>query len=169
MELNILPILNFDGKRMELNESVEVQPLKEDIFEVLDPVSVKGKIVNIGGTLSLDAKCQAKLRFFCDRCMEPFEKEVQFEIAERFRKEDAFTDGIEENPDILPLSGSMIDLSDLVYHNLFMNLPTKHLCREECKGLCPMCGMNLNHGVCSCDARPVDPRFEVLDSLLKGE
>lgn len=166
MELNVLPILNFDGKRMEIDEQVEIQPLSDDTFEVLGTVSVKGHIVNMGGTLTAEAKCAAKLRFFCDRCMEPFESEMNFDIKERFQKENPFTDEADDNPDIVPINGSTIDLSDLVYHALFMNLPTKYLCREDCKGLCHICGMNLNHGACECDDRPVDPRFDILDSLL---
>lgn len=169
MELNILPIINYDGKRLEIEENVPVQPLAEDPFEILEPVSVKGEIVNMGGVLELETVCQAKLRFSCDRCMEPVEEQMEFKISERFRKEDPFLDDAEKNPDILILDGTTIDLSDLVYDNLFLNLPSKHLCREDCKGLCPVCGRNLNIGSCSCEQQQTDPRFDILDSLLNEE
>ena len=53
--------------------------------------------------------------------------------------------------------------------DLLLALPTKHLCREDCRGLCPHCGKNLNEGLCGCREDKVDPRLAVLAQLMDGE
>lgn len=164
MEWNLLPILNCEGKRMTVDTELTLCLRPEDDFSVLAPVPVRGEIVNIGGCLELNAKGAAKVTLICDRCAEPFETEIPFEIAERLKKEDA--NGEEENPDITVLQGNSIDLSELAYDALVLSIPTKVLCKEDCKGLCVRCGQNLNLAECACDTRQTDPRFDVLDQLL---
>ena len=61
-----------------------------------------------------------------------------------------------------------LGVEDFVREDIFLALPTKFLCREDCKGLCPQCGKNLNDGSCSCK-KPVDPRLAVLQQLLDKE
>lgn len=71
----------------------------------------------------------------------------------------------EEDEETYPLRGEMLDLQPLVRDALLLELPLAPLCSEDCKGLCPNCGADLNDGPCSCDTRPADPRWSVLDSL----
>ncbi|MGB9809870.1 MAG: YceD family protein, partial [Caldanaerobacter sp.] len=52
-------------------------------------------------------------------------------------------------------------------HFVILSLPMKFLCKEDCKGLCPICGTNLNYGSCSCKREDIDPRLEVLSKLLQ--
>ncbi|MEE1012853.1 MAG: DUF177 domain-containing protein [Clostridia bacterium] len=165
MEFNLLPILNCEGKRLPIDVSLQIESRPGDTFRILEPVTVTGEMVNIGGSLELEAQGKAKLALTCDRCAEDFNTEISFEIRERFKKEDS--DGtIETNPDIVILEGNTLDLDELVYDAVVLNLPTKVLCSEDCKGLCLNCGQNLNRGTCGCDNRPTDPRFDVLDQLL---
>ena len=95
---------------------------------------------------------------------------MNFNISERFKEIERFSDSEDEenqNPDINYLSGDIISLDEYVYSNMVLNVPIKHLCQEDCKGLCFKCGTNLNNGSCSCDTREVDPRFDILNSLDK--
>lgn len=164
MELNLLPILNCEGKRLSVDTTLQLSLRPEDNFRLTEPVKLTGQIVNIGGSLELEAEGRANLSLTCDRCVESFETEIPFQIQERFKKED--NTGEEENPDITILEGTSIDLAELAYDALVLSIPTKVLCKEDCKGICPICGQNLNLGVCDCDDRPTDPRFDVLDKLL---
>ncbi|MBO5363911.1 MAG: DUF177 domain-containing protein [Clostridia bacterium] len=165
MEWNLLPILNCDGKRMPIDVSLELEAGDADDFRILGEVALKGEIVNVGGSLELTAQGLAKLEQTCDRCTERFTTELVFPLKERMKKVDAL-DGEQEDPDLLLIEGGSIDLAELVYSSLYLNLPSKALCSENCKGLCPVCGKNLNLGECSCDDRPTDPRFDILDQLL---
>lgn len=165
MELNLLPILNFDGKRMQINENVEVAPRPGDTFSLSSPVRFSAVAQNVGGTIEITGTAEAHLKAVCDRCAEEFELPLVFSFEERFKKLDEFSED-DENPDISPLEGTSVDPEEIIYTNMYMNLPSKFLCSDDCKGLCPVCGKNLNTGVCSCETDSTDPRFDILDKLL---
>ena len=165
MELNLLPILNCEGRKLPIDVTLELENRPGDEFRFLEPVRVTGQIVNVGGCLELDAKGTAALEMVCDRCAEPFSGEIAFTLEERLKKEDPLS-GEEVSPDVTVFAGNAIELDALVYGGVFLSLPAKVLCREDCKGLCAGCGKNLTDGPCACDTRPSDPRFDVLDQLL---
>ncbi len=164
MELNLSPILNFDGKKMEILEEISLPPSENDNFTLKNPICFKGCAQNMGGTIELTGKASATVIFTCDRCTENFERVIDFEIDERLKKEDLFSDN--DDPDIITFSGTAADFDEIIYTNLYMNLPSKNLCKDDCKGLCPVCGKNLNLGDCGCKTQTTDPRFDVLDKLL---
>ncbi|MDF2674142.1 MAG: hypothetical protein K0R09_2410, partial [Clostridiales bacterium] len=62
-----------------------------------------------------------------------------------------------------------IDLKDMVMDNIILSMPIKFLCSPECRGLCPVCGKNLNKYQCNCNKNNVDPRLAVLKDLFKGD
>ena len=165
MKLSLLPILNFDGKKLQIDEAVAITANSNDGFLVKNPVRFRGVAANIGGTIELKGEASAEISMPCDRCAEMFEKVISFSIDERFKKEDSFSEA-EENPDIVAFKGTEIDLSDIVYSNLYLNIPPKNLCKDDCKGLCSSCGTNLNYGDCTCDTDITDMRFDILDNLL---
>ena len=165
MEWNLQSVLHCDGKRMPIELSLDMKPEPGDDFQFLTPVTVTGEFVNIGGSLELTAKGRVRLERVCDRCAESFEMDLDFPIFERLKKAD-FIDEENEDPDLILVEGNTIEADDIIYGALYMNVPSKSLCREDCKGLCPICGQNRNAGVCSCDDRPTDPRFDILDQLL---
>lgn len=166
MDINIASIKNYEGKSIPIDCEIDLKGREGDDFDIIAPIKVKGAIRNFGGTIELDAKGTAALRMTCDRCAEEYETPAEFDIIESFKETERFERGEEnENPDIIGFSGDSIDLDEHVYSGLVVSLPGKHLCREDCKGLCPECGANLNDGPCKCDTRPTDPRFDILDSL----
>lgn len=165
MEINLLPILNFDGRKIAIKEDVEIKEENGDSFSIIEPVHFDGVAVNAGGTIEVTGMAYAKVKLNCDRCAESYDRHIEFEINERFKKEDEFSDS-EQNPDIITFTGTTIDLNEVLYTNLYMNLPSKNLCMEDCKGLCSVCGKNLNLGDCGCSTESTDPRFDILDKLL---
>ena len=72
----------------------------------------------------------------------------------------------DEDEDIIVVESSVIDLYDLIYNDIVLNIPTQVMCDEECKGLCHDCGVNLNHKACKCVQEAIDPRFEKLKSFF---
>ena len=96
---------------------------------------------------------------------EEFSRKFSCDFEERLLKEDFHTESA-ENPDAIYFKGTSVDLGEIVLNNIILNLPLKNLCKDDCQGLCPVCGKNLNHGGCDCDSRTTDPRFDILDKLL---
>ena len=72
----------------------------------------------------------------------------------------------EESDDIIATPDMKLDIDELVYAETVSNLPMKHLCREDCKGICQKCGKNLNEGECGCPSKEIDPRLAALAELL---
>lgn len=166
MQIDITQIKNYEGKQISIDCSLDLKLNELDSFTAVKPVEIHGVIRNFGGTIELDAKAHTRLKMICDRCASEFERDIDFNISESFKEaENGDVDGEDLNPDITYFTGDTIDLDEWVYTDLILSLPGKCLCSDDCKGLCPTCGTNLNEGECSCDTRPSDPRFDVLDGL----
>ena len=165
MKFDLLPILNADGRKLPLNLELNFDGCEEQGARFLTPVSVSGEFVNIGGSIELNGEVRCRIEYICDRCCETFESDFCCSFEEVFKKEDTRVED-DNNPDAVILEGTAIEIDEIVLANIVVNLPTKRLCREECKGLCANCGQNLNQSECDCDTRPTDPRFDILDGLL---
>lgn len=164
MEINLLPIMNYDGRKISINEDVPVSAGTNDNFTFTKPVSFDGYALNIGGTIELKGKAVAFVSMICDRCAESYDNVISYDIFERYKKNDDITS--DDDEDFTLLEGSSVELEDVLYTGLILNLPTKSLCSDECKGLCPICGKNLNREHCNCSDEVTDPRFDILDKLL---
>ena len=97
----------------------------------------------------------------CRRCAEPVSGELHIRVHERYADRKVAAGAEEE---IYPIDDDVIDLAPLVRDSVVLELPAAPLCREDCAGLCPQCGANLNEGACGCVA-PRDPRWANLDVL----
>ena len=130
---------------------------------VVEPVRIVGSVRNIAGMLVLSGVLRTTLHWNCDRCAAPFleERELPLEVVLAETVED------EENDDIVLLEDGQVDLDDVFVTALVLETPIKILCKEDCKGLCPKCGKNLNEGECGCPKKEVDPRFAALAKLLE--
>lgn len=164
-ELNLTPILSSEGGKLPLDISLQIEPKREDVFSFSAPVHISGEAVNIGNSIMLSLHVDTMLRLLCDRCGAEVEQKLEFDCEERMEKGAPEQNG-ECDPDIIYFSGYTVDIEEIVYRNIYMNLPSKVLCQEDCKGLCPVCGHDLNESACECDKRTSDPRFDVLDGLL---
>ena len=165
MEINLLPIINADGKVLPVDTELDVSAEQMQGVIFLSPLHISGSFTNIGGSIELRARVSGRVQYECDRCCEKYEDSIDFELAELLKKETSETEN-DGNPDTLYFTGNSVELDEIVLNNVFMNLPAKHLCREDCKGLCPVCGKNLNSGDCGCDTRTADPRFDALDHFF---
>ena len=128
-----------------------------------EPVRVTGAVTVRAGVVQLTARAAFVFHGRCDRCLGTFEKayDVPLEHILVNTLED------EENDDYILLDQYQLDLADLTMADILLELPYKSLCREDCRGLCPMCGKNLNEGLCGCTRQSVDPRLDVLRQLLE--
>ena len=140
------------------------------IFMFAPPQEKINQGLDIQGGLSvvLTAKGEiiVHMRCVCDRCGREFDLTRHVEIDTPLAPEEECEDGEGSyESETYPVIGDSLDIDDMLETAFILDMPTKFLCREDCKGLCPKCGKNLNDG--DCDCRPeVDPRFAVLEQLL---
>ena len=134
-----------------------------------DPVTfvgtakLSGTYVYDGKTFRVDVDAEASYQTTCARCGKPMVQHLAFPFAEHFVR------SIYKTPDdeLYPYEGEKLDLTDAFLDNLFLEMPMTSVCSEDCKGLCPICGADLNQGQCSCQNSKIDARLSALESLLK--
>lgn len=157
MKINISSIANSEGKK-PVDGYVGIGKLDFDGGEYdFSEVKVTGEIVNIGGSLELKATAAGEYTTPCARCLKPVTISFDADIYEEL--------GEEENKDALSADKSECILDEIVANSVISELPMTVLCSEDCKGLCPTCGKNLNEESCSCSADDWDPRFDILKNF----
>lgn len=133
------------------------------MFPFTTPVRVRGDVVNRAGIVTMEAAATGVMHFVCDRCAAEAERTLSVPM------EHILVSALQSEDDadryILVPDGKL-DLRQLTLEDIFLSLPSKLLCSEDCKGLCPRCGKNLNDGPCDCQPE-VDPRLAVLKQLLE--
>ena len=162
MKLDLRKIIEIPGAELPFECELDMEGIDfPSVREFTEPPKAWGKVTNTAGALTLTGTLCAPMLCTCDRCGREFEscKEMELSVPLAADLED------EENPDIFPLDGDCVDLDEVLMTCLVLDMETKFLCREDCKGLCERCGANLNDGPCSC-GKKVDPRMAVLEQLL---
>ncbi|MBR2215301.1 MAG: DUF177 domain-containing protein [Selenomonadaceae bacterium] len=129
--------------------------------EFKSEIKVTGEVTLAGDGYLVSGLIKCRKAFVCDRCLEPTEVEQTHPFAEKYRQ-----DGVADDEDAVPFTGETIDLAEMVRDTLIAAQPIGNLCREDCLGLCPKCGQNLNQGSCSCVIEDIDPRLADLKQLL---
>lgn len=161
----IIDVSNFiDGETREVSFSENVLIPENYCADNNADVKVRGEISNEKGKFHFTGNVLASLCLNCDLCLEPFNVELKFVIDEIFSDDFSGTDG--EN-DFFHLRDKKINLAEAVISGILLNIPMKAVCSDNCKGLCGICGHNLNEGDCGCDNTYVNPKFEKLKALFE--
>ena len=165
MLLGLSQIIDRPGASVSFSVSVDLSDLCYGVsYPVSEPVLGEGNVRNTAGVLVMQGSIATTIHGVCDRCASEFHRKVEFPIdVVLVTKLES-----EENEDewVFPLEGDSADLDDIVRTVFVLNLDSKLLCKEDCKGLCPQCGKNLNDGPCNC-RKELDPRFAALKQLLE--
>lgn len=103
----------------------------------------------------------------CDRCLEPVRTEMHFDIDKDIDMQETSGE-IEDEEEKDYIDGYNLDVDKLVFGEILISMPGKTLCKEDCKGICLICGANLNKGECGCDRDILDPRMSVFKDILKN-
>lgn len=125
---------------------------------------VEGKAFNKTDVVRIKATAASVICTQCDRCAGDFER--PFEVSTEHILVTTLND--ESNDDFILVRDMCLDLAPLIREDILLELPSKILCKTDCKGLCISCGKNLNNGQCSCP-KPIDPRLEALKQLLNNQ
>lgn len=132
-------------------------------MEIIGTVHAEGCMSNAGDVLLLEAKLTALVKRSCGRCLKEFSADTCAEVLEKFYP--ASTENIEK--DAFVYDSDVVDITEPLRESLLLAEPIQALCKDDCKGLCPVCGADLNSGDCGCDRFTVDPRLAALKQFIK--
>lgn len=164
MLIDVRPVLHTPGKQLDFRFTMDLSDLEfSGRYPIQEEVTVEGNVRNTADILDLTLTASSTLDAVCDRCGKEFrqEKTVPFRcvLAEEAQNED--------NDEIVLLENGQVDAGDLARTAFILDMDTKTLCSQDCKGLCPRCGADLNLGPCGCK-KETDPRLAALAKLLEN-
>ncbi len=167
-----------DLPREFLDEVLRAEPATE--FHAAGAAHLAGRATKLGRKVLVQARATVPLKGQCKRCLKPVALEAQIDLIRSYvpadqlrgqREHRGDTDDAREasfdpgTVDEESYEGKEIDLKPAVREQILLQIPGSPLCREDCKGLCPRCGKDLNEGDCGCDRTVLDPRWAALKGL----
>lgn len=145
-----LPFLTVEGEKYEFTK-----PLQFDLV-----------LTNIGNGINVEGSMSFEIKVECSRCLE----NISFNMDAMFNEvyyDKTFQVSVKDNEEWIAYSGDTIDITPEALGTILINVPLRFICHEECRGLCPVCGVNLNQKQCDCVQEDTDPRLAKLKELLK--
>ena len=134
--------------------------------ELPAPVQVTGEAQQSGHDVVVRGEARARVRLGCRRCLTPVEAEVEAPLTLVYREDVSPADAEAEEVYPLPPRATEVDLGPAIREHLLLALPRYALCQEACRGLCGVCGANLNETDCGCSTVEEDERWAPLKRLL---
>ncbi len=168
MLVNLSDVLTSEGMRTEEEILLEMTSYGngQGNYEISDKSPVRFTFANAGrGRARIEGGVKLTFLTNCDRCLTevPVRMELKFDrLVTSPDSEDAEAD------DLGFMDGYQLDVEAFVHNEILVNWPAKILCREDCKGICPKCGRNLNMGDCGCDTFVPDPRMAAIQDIFNA-
>jgi len=154
-----------------------VSDIQEDIqldndIKIVGPITGQVRMRRINQGLLVDGGADLTVELTCTRCLKVFEQELHVQFDERYRPTVDIVTGMPlpaiDEEDVFPLDDHhQVDLTEPLRQQVLLAIPMVTLCKEDCAGLCPQCGKDLNLGPCECEPE-IDTRMSVLKDLLEG-
>ena len=171
MILDLSSVLSEQHKPIETSVSVSMKdflsggrrfPLKE-----MTPLWI---CIEYAGDkkLSIKGKGEVTAVIPCDRCLKDVEVKIPLDFQKKISVDPEHVDQSDELDETNYIDGSNLDVKQLVRNELLVGWPTKILCSDDCKGICSICGQNLNEGTCDCEDTGLDPRMSVIRDVFKN-
>lgn len=144
--------------------------LDDEHARLTQPPEVQGRTSRNGSEIRLRGRVTARAEVDCDRCLKAIDVPVETDFNVTYVTAEAYASGdaAELQTDDLDQSvfeGNIIDVDELVREQVLLALPARAVCRDECRGLCPVCGTDRNANACTCEVVNVDPRWAALADL----
>jgi len=166
-------MLSIDLGRLARDGTAEIEaavPADDPLWTDTDlrpggALEVRVQAQQAGDDVVVRGRFRGTLEMECRRCLTPLEVPVEGELSLLYRPPDAEA---YEDAYVLPARGAELDLGEALWEHLLLVAPRFPLCREDCKGLCPRCGKDLNEGPCGCAVEEADERWAPLREL-KGD
>jgi uncharacterized protein len=175
----VIEVSRIPDTGVDVDETLTPEPLhlaQENSFRLGEGGRLQCRVeIGEDRLIQVSGRLQARVQLECGRCLDPFDRELDERIDWAYLPQGADRGDEEEvhlsDRDLVVAyyEHDQIDLGEMVRQQLVLSLSMKRLCRENCRGLCPQCGANLNTTSCSCVTSTVDPRWEALQFLRAEE
>ncbi|HLV10642.1 MAG TPA: DUF177 domain-containing protein, partial [Halanaerobiales bacterium] len=143
-----LSTLKEPGSRKTLKKQIKLPDLnfREQIIETPYFFNVSLTIFNTRDSYIIKGEFKGEIVLQCSRCLDKFDYKIKLKMDNEILKKDV------NDPE-------MIDITNIFVENILLSIPIKVICKKNCKGLCPVCGKNLNKDNCDCKSETIDPRL----------
>jgi len=147
----------------------DLNPVDERV-SLTQPATVSGKVRLAGNEVFVNGHVETRAKIECDRCLRPVETPVNADFSLEYISGSEYESSevaelTEAEMSVSVFDGEALDVDEIVKEQVLLAVPTRMLCREDCKGICPECGTDRNTGDCSCATSDIDPRWAALKNL----
>lgn len=179
MKLDLWELLEGEKELIEFQGEIPWEGFNSN--DKTEPIQYKGQVYNVGGDKVININIHYTFKEKCSRCLKStvnkidttlsgklMEGKEDFEEIESFKEIENEDINNEDNSyeNILYYENNNLNLHDYIIEQVVLSLPMKTICKDDCKGLCPKCGINLNNSKCDCVYEDIDPRLEKLKDFF---
>src|SRR5687767_720104 len=169
MRIELEKLQGGKGGFAHVYQPEELNPVDESV-RVTQPAEIKGNVKQAGHEVFVSGHVETRAQLECDRCLKLVELPVSADFALEYITGSDYESSSaaalsEEELAVSVFDGESIDVDEIVKEQILLAVPARTLCREECKGICPECGTDLNARQCNCADEEVDPRWAALQSF----
>ena len=168
MKIDISEVVKTINKETSQEVALELNEFESrlGVFPILKKAPIQLQIRNEENKrVFIDSTVDFEALIPCGRCLEEVQTSIHFDIHKTLNIMDkSLVD--EEMDETDYLIGFELDVDKLVYAEILVNWPMKVLCKDDCKGICKVCGMNLNKGACDCQRTELDPRMAAIQDIF---
>ena len=170
MLINLSDVLMSEGRQVSVEVPLEMSRFAGggSSFEIIAKTPVTFRFVNMEqGKARAEGSVSLTFQTVCDRCLSQTRTTLDLTF-ERVVASPEDTAEDEDADDLSFMEGYQLNVETFVYNEIIGNWPAKILCREDCRGLCPVCGQNRNERDCGCDTFVPDPRMAVIQDIFNA-
>lgn len=167
MLINLSDVFTTEGKTETIAVPLEMDCFSSKLgdFVIAEKSPVAFTLTNAGDRKArVEGSVKLQLLAECDRCLTETPVRLELYFDRMAVSPEAVPDGDEDLPE--GMEGYQLNVETFVHHEILVNWPMKILCKEDCRGVCPVCGQNLNNGECGCDTFVPDPRMAVIKDIF---
>ena len=173
--IDITDVLSCENKEVCRTVSIELESFQSKMgdFPILNKSPIELRIANRENKhLLIQGEANFVIAIPCDRCLEEVPTTIHFDIDKDLPLNEELVENVAEDDredemdDTDYLIGFNLDVDRLIYIEILVNWPMKVLCKDDCKGICKVCGHNLNKGECGCQRTELDPRMAAIQDVF---
>ena len=173
MRIELEKLEGGKGDFAHVYQPEQIDPVDERIT-LTQPAEISGTVKRAGHEVFVNGHVETRVHVECDRCLKPVELPVSADFALEYIPgadyESSSTAALSEDElAVSVFDGEAIDVDEIVKEQVLLAVPARTLCREDCKGICPECGINRNTGDCNCIPNEIDPRWAALKDLASDK